>query len=183
MADEVPAGPEDDNQTVLVTLILYDRFGSRQAHCTVSRAAHDESVDLLYDEICRFLQVDDFLIWELSAIRVEAADDTDDPYPPRLLFDRDALPHGVLDRPREFDLGIVRNRQMNLRDYIYSGLYNLLRIDMLNMTAPDDPIPHRHWTISMTAPDLYLSGRWRTQADAIPLCSNTECEYRVRPVR
>jgi hypothetical protein len=159
------------NQPVPVTLIFFDLFGTRRTHFNVSRAAHDVNWDVLYDEISDFLDTDDNVIWEVSAIRVEATDDeeaTDDagtPYPPRLLFNRNAIPAGVLERPRFVDLGIVLNRLMNIRDYISQEIYDLLYHDMLNMTAPDATyhIPHRQWTISMTARDVQFPGHWRTQ--------------------
>lgn len=163
------------NQLVPVTLIFLDLFGARQTQITISREAHDLNWDVLYDEISHFLRIDDTFPWELSAIRVEATEDDDsddsddearhDPYPPRLLFNRNAIPADVLNRPRFVDLGIVLNRQMNIRDYINQALYDLLHNDMLNMTAPDATyyIPHRHWTISMTARDVQFQHHWRTQ--------------------
>ena len=154
------------NQPVPVTLIFFDRFGTRRTHFNVSRAARDVNWDVLYDAISHFLHSDDNVIWELSAIRVEATDDeAGTPYPPRLLFNRHAIPDGVLDRPRHVDLGIVLNRQMNIRDYINEALHHLLLDDMLNMTAPDATyhIPHRQWTISMTARHVQFPGHWRPQ--------------------
>jgi hypothetical protein len=167
-----PASDEDDlderllNQPVPVTLIFFDLFGTRRTHFNVSRAAHDVNWDVLYDAISHFLNTDDNVIWELSAIRVEATDDeAGTPYPPRLLFNRHAIPEDILNRPRHVDLGIVLNRQMNIRDYINQELYDLLYHDMLNMTAPDATyhIPHRQWTITMTARDVQFPGHWRTQ--------------------
>ncbi len=154
------------NQPVPVTLIFLDLFGTRVTQFNVSRAARDANWDVLYDEISDFLATDDNVIWELSAIRVEATDDeAGTPYPPRLLFDRNAIPAGVLARPRFVDLDIVLTRMMNIRDFITTELYELLYDDMLNMTAPDATyhIPHRQWTISMTAPHVQLPGHWRTQ--------------------
>ena len=41
------------------------------------------------------------------------------------------------------------NRQMNIRNYILEELYMLLYSDMLNLNAPDGPIPERCWTITI----------------------------------
>jgi hypothetical protein len=171
------------NQPVPVTLIFFhstnlfgrDVISRRRTHFNVSRAAHDENWDVLYDEISDFLDTDDNVIWELSAIHVEATDDeAGTPYPPRLLFNRSAIPDDVLERARFVDLGIVLNRQMNICDYINQALYDLLYHDMLNMTAPDATyhIPHRQWTISMTAPHVQFpgpgEGRPRVQSSTRP---------------
>ena len=145
------------NQPVPVTVIFLDLFGTRRTLFTVSRQAHDLNWDALFDEICDFLDIDDNVIWEVSGIRVEATDDeAGRPYPAHLLFNRNAIPAGVLDQPRDVDLGIIINRQMNVRNYIREQLYDLLHYDMLNLNAPDGTyhIPARKWTITMTASEV-----------------------------
>jgi len=146
------------NQPVPVTVIFLDKFGARRTHFTVSRQAHDQNWNVLYDEIDDWLVMDDIMIWDVSGIRVEATDDeAGRPYAAHLLFNRGALPAGVLDRPRGaglVDYGLVLNRQMNIRDYINEQLYNLLYSDMLNLDALDATIPASNWTITIAARDM-----------------------------
>jgi hypothetical protein len=73
-----------------------------------------------------------------------------------------ALPAGVLDQPRAVDLGLARNREMNVRDYIRQQLQRLLRVDMLGMSAAlDMRVPECHWTLSITARDVRFPHHWR----------------------
>jgi len=145
------------NQPVPVTVIFLNRLRTRRTQFTVSRQAHDLNWDVLFDEIRDFLDIDDNVIWEVSAIHVAATDDeAGRPYPAHLLFNRNAIPAGVLDQPRDVDSGIVVNRQMNVCNYIRKQLYVLLHCDMLNMNAPDGTyhIPAREWTITMTVSEV-----------------------------
>jgi len=151
------------NQAVPVTVILLDRFGPIRTHFTVSRRAHWVNWDMLYNEINDWLNFNDIMMWDVSGIRVEASDDeAGRPYAAHLIFNRGALPAGVLDQPRHVDLGIVLNRQMNILDYISEQLHSLLVDDMLNFNS-DTYIPAREWTITIAARDMQFPHHWRSQ--------------------
>ena len=159
------------NQAVPVTVILLDRFGPMRTHFTVSRRAHWDgrywrNLDLLYNEINDWLNFHDTMMWDVSGIRVEASDDeAGRPYAAHLIFNRGALPAGILDQPRHVDLGIVLNRQMNILDFISGQLQDLLFDEMLNLNLGDAEqyIPAREWTITIAARDMQFPHHWRSQ--------------------
>ena len=167
--DVFPFGPteEEDERTsvrpVPVTVIFLDLFGERRAHFSVTQRAFFDNPDVLYDRIDEFLRRDsDTSLHDVSAIRAEASDDAGfGAYAPSTVYSLAALPAGVLDQPRAVDLGLARNREMNVRDYIRQQLQRLLRVDMLGMSAAMGlRIPECHWTLSITARDVRLTHNW-----------------------
>jgi hypothetical protein len=170
-----PFAPADCNEPdepasarpVPVTVIFLDLFGERRAHFSVSRQAFFDNPDVLYERIEQFLRRDsDTSLHDVSAIRAEASDDAgfDPPlaYTPSTVYSLAALPAGVLDQPRAVDLGLARNREMNVRDYIRQQLQRLLRVDMLGMSAAmRQRVPECHWTLSITARDVRFPHHWR----------------------
>jgi hypothetical protein len=140
---------------VPVFLCFTDRFGTRQTHQTITRQAFYDNHNVLYDLLNAFLQIDDHALYEMQGIRVTATyDEVDGPYQAYIAFNRHALPSGLLDAPRPVDLGLLLNRQMNIRDYIASELQPVLT-DMLGFfTHTTDRIPARQWRIDITARDM-----------------------------
>jgi hypothetical protein len=166
--DEFPFGrteePTANVRPVPVTVIFLDLFGERRAHFSVSRQAFFDNPDVLCDRIEQFLRRDsDTSLHDVSAIRAEASDDAGfGAYAPSTVYSLAALPAGVLDQPRAVDLGLARNREMNVRDYIRQQLQRLLRVDMLGMSAAMDMrVPECHWTLSITARDVRFPHHWR----------------------
>jgi hypothetical protein len=164
-----PAEPDYDTdepasaRPVLVTVIFLDLFGERRAHFSVSRQAFFDNPDVLCDRIEQFLRRDsDTSLHDVSAIRAEASDDAGfGAYAPSTVYSLAALPAGVLDQPRAVDLGLARNREMNVRDYIRQQLQRLLRVDMLGMSAAMDMrVPECHWTLCIAARDVRLTHNW-----------------------
>jgi hypothetical protein len=166
-----PFAPVDCNEPdepasarpVPVTVIFLDLFGERRAHFSVSRQAFFDNPDVLCDRIEQFLSRDsDTSLHDVSAIRAEASDAAGfGAYAPSTVYSLAALPAGVLDQPRAVDLGLARNREMNVRDYIRQQLQRLLRVDMLGMSAAMDMrVPECHWTLSITARDVRLTHHW-----------------------
>jgi hypothetical protein len=161
-----PAEPDEpaSARPVPVTVIFLDLFGERRAHFSVSRQAFFDNPDVLCDRIEQFLRRDsDTSLHDVSAIRAEASDDAGfGAYAPSTVYSLAALPAGVLDQPRAVDLGLARNREMNVRDYIRQQLQRLLRVDMLGMSAAMDMrVPECHWTLSITARDVRFPHHWR----------------------
>jgi hypothetical protein len=155
--------PSANVQPVPVTVIFLDRFGERRAHFSVSRQAFFDDPDVLYKRIEQFLMRDsDTSLHDVSAIRAEASDDAGfGAYAPSTVYSLAALPAGVLDRPRAVDLGLARNREMNVDEYIRQQLQHLLRVDMLGMSAAmGRRVPECHWTLSITARDVRLTHHW-----------------------
>jgi hypothetical protein len=163
-----PFGPtEDDEPTgvrpVPVTVIFLDLFGERRAHFSVSRQAFFDNPDVLYDRIEQFLMRDsETSLQDVSAIRAEASDDAGfGVYAPSIVYSLAALSAGVLDQPRAVDLGLARNREMNVREYIRQQLQHLLRVDMLGMSAAMGMrVPECHWTLCIAARDVRLTHNW-----------------------
>ena len=160
----IRATEEEDERTsvrpVPVTVIFLDLFGERRAHFSVTQRAFFDNPDVLYDRIDEFLRRDsDTSLHDVSAIRAEASDDAGfGAYAPSTVYSLAALPAGVLDQPRAVDLGLARNREMNVRDYIRQQLQRLLHTDMLGMSAAMGlRIPECHWTLSITARDVRLT--------------------------
>jgi hypothetical protein len=148
---------------VPVTVIFLDLFGERRAHFSVSRQAFFDNPDVLCDRIEQFLRRDsDTSLHDVSAIRAEASDDAGfGAYAPSTVYSLAALPPGVLDQPRAVDLGLARNREMNVRDYIRQQLQRLLRVDMLGMSAAMHMrVPECHWTLCIAARDVRLTHNW-----------------------
>ena len=163
----IRATEEEDEPTsmrpVPVTVIFLDLFGERRAHFRVTQRAFFDNPDVLYDRIDEFLRRDsDTSLHDVSAIRAEASDDAGfGAYAPSTVYSLAALPAGVLDQPRAVDLGLARNREMNVRDYIRQQLERLLRVDMLGLSAAMGlRIPECHWTLSITARDVRLTHHW-----------------------
>jgi hypothetical protein len=166
--DDFPFGhteePSANVQPVPVTVIFLDLFGERRAHFRVSREAFFDNPDVLYERIEQFLMRDsDASLHDVSAIRAEASDDAGfGAYAPSTVYSLAALPAGVLDQPRAVDLGLARNREMNVREYIRQQLQHLLRVDMLGMSAAmGRRVPECHWTLSITARDVRFPHHWR----------------------
>jgi hypothetical protein len=166
-----PFAPVDCNEPdepasarpVPVTVIFLDLFGERRAHFSVSRQAFFDNPDVLCDRIEQFLRRDsDTSLHDVSAIRAEASDDAGlGAYAPSTVYSLAALPAGVLDQPRAVDLGLARNREMNVRDYIRQQLQRLLRVDMLGMSAAMHMrVPECHWTLCIAARDVRLTHHW-----------------------
>jgi hypothetical protein len=160
-----PAEPDEpaSARPVPVTVIFLDLFGERRAHFSVSRQAFFDNPDVLCDRIEQFLRRDsDTSLHDVSAIRAEASDDAGfGAYAPSTVYSLAALPAGVLDQPRAVDLGLARNREMNVRDYIRQQLQRLLRVDMLGMSAAMDMrVPECHWTLCIAARDVRLTHNW-----------------------
>lgn len=167
--DDFPLGhtekPSANVQPVPVTVIFLARFGSRRAHFSVSRQEFSDNPDVLYQRIEQFLMSDsDTSLHDVSAIRAEASDDASlGPYAPSIVYSVAALPAGVLDQARVVDLGLERNREMNVGEYISQQLQHLLQVDMLGMSAAmDQRVPERHWTLSITARNVQFPNHWRS---------------------
>lgn len=156
--------PSANEQPVPVTVIFLARFGERRAHFSVTRQEYLNQPDVLYERIDQFLMLDSHTsLHDVSAIRAEASDDAGLPYAPSIVYSLDALPAGVLDQPRAVNLGLARNREMNVSEYISQQLQHLLRVDMLGMSAAmDQRVPERHWTLSITARDMQFPNHWRS---------------------
>jgi hypothetical protein len=162
-----PFGPTEEDaptseRAVPVTVIFLDLFGERRAHFSVTRQEYLNQPDVLYERIDQFLMRDsDTSLHDVSAIRAEASDDAGfGAYTPRTVYSLAALPAGVLEQPRAVDLGLARNREMNVREYIGQLLRDLLRIDMLGMCRLMGRVPECHWTLSIAARDVRLTHNW-----------------------
>jgi len=167
--DDFPLGhteePSANVQPVPVTVIFLDLFGSSREHFSVTRQEYLNQPDVLYERIDQFLLRDsDTSLHDVSGIRAEASDDASlGPYAPRIVYSKAALPAGVLDQARVVDLGLVGNREMNVREYISQQLQHLLAVDMLGMSAAlGQRVPERHWMLSITACNMQFPKHWRS---------------------
>ena len=136
---------------------------ARTTKFLVSREAYKRDFYLLSSKIRDFLNIDDNVIWEMSSMHVAATDDENGrPYPGRLLYACNSLPADILDQPRDVNSDVPEifaefteqqlaffNRQRNISNYILEELHKLLYSEMLNLNAPDGPIPERCWTITI----------------------------------